>query len=61
LRLSSIAEEKTEWSIYTETYSETKGTASDISVNASVYQSENTASSDPTLWPSTNKNSVIMG
>jgi hypothetical protein len=35
-RLSSVAEEKGEWSIDIETYRETGGTASDISVNASV-------------------------
>jgi hypothetical protein len=32
------------------------GTTSDTSVNLSEQQSENTVSSDPALWPSTNKN-----
>jgi hypothetical protein len=55
--VSSIAEEKEERSIYTETCSETEGecTTSYTSVNLSEQQSENTASSDPALWPSTNK------
>jgi hypothetical protein len=56
--VSSIAEEKDKRSIYAETCSDTagEGTTSDTSVNVSEQQSENTASSDPTLWPSTNKN-----
>jgi hypothetical protein len=56
--VSSIAEEKEERSTYAETCSETEdeGTTSDTSVNVSEQQSENTASSDPALWPSTNKN-----
>jgi hypothetical protein len=47
--MSSIAEEKEEWSIYAETCSETEGegTTSDTSVHVSEQQSENTASSDP--------------
>jgi hypothetical protein len=57
--VSSIAEEKEERSIYAETCSDTEGdgTTSDTSVNVSEQQSENTASSDPVLWPSTNTNS----
>jgi hypothetical protein len=57
--VSSIAEETEERSIYAETCSDTEGegTTSDTSVNVSEQQSENTASSDPALWPSTNKNS----
>jgi hypothetical protein len=51
--VSSITEEKEERSIYVETYSKT---TSDTSVNVSKQQSENTASSDPALWPSRNKN-----
>jgi hypothetical protein len=56
--VSSIAEEKVERSIYAETCSETEGegTTSDTSVNVNEQQSENTASSDPVLWPYTNKN-----
>jgi hypothetical protein len=56
--VSSIAEEKEERSIYAEACSETEGegTTSDTSVNVNELQSENTASSDPALWPSTNKN-----
>jgi hypothetical protein len=56
--VSSIPEEKEERSIYAETCneSEDEGTTSDTSVNVSEQQSENTASSDPALWPSTNKN-----
>jgi hypothetical protein len=60
LRLvSSITEEKEERAICIETCSDTagEGTTSDISVNVSEQQSENIASSDPVLWPSTNKNS----
>jgi adenosylcobinamide amidohydrolase len=60
--VSSIAEEKEERSIYAETCSETEGegTTSDTSVNVSEQQSENTASSGPALWPSTNKNLVLL-
>jgi hypothetical protein len=56
--VSSFAEEKDERSIYAETCSETEGegTTSDTSVNVSEQQSENTARSDPALWPSANKN-----
>jgi hypothetical protein len=56
-RLVSSIEEKEERSIYAETCSETEGegTTSDTSVNVSEQQSENTASSDPALWPSANK------
>jgi hypothetical protein len=55
----SIAGEKEERSIYAETCSETEGegTTSDTSVILSEQQSENTVSSDPVLWPSTNRNS----
>jgi hypothetical protein len=56
--VSSIAEEKEGRSIYAEICSETEGegATSDTSVNVSEQQSENTASSDPALWPFTNKN-----
>jgi hypothetical protein len=61
--VSSIAEEKEKRSIYAETSRETEGegTTSDTSVNVSGQQSENTASSNPALWPSTNKNLVLLG
>jgi hypothetical protein len=56
--VSSIAEEKEVRSIYAEICSETEGdgTVSDTSVNVNEQQTENTASSDPAVWPSTNKN-----
>jgi len=56
--VSSIAEEKKARSIYAETCSETEGvgSTSHTLVNVNEQQSENIASGDPMLWPSTHKN-----
>jgi hypothetical protein len=60
--VSSIAEEKEERSIYAETCSEIEGegTTSDTSVNVGEQQNENTASSDPAIWPSINKKLAVL-